>query len=303
MRYLAVSSFLVAALLGAIPACSDEASSTPGSSNGGGGAGDGGNGAGGAAGGPGGAGSGGAASGTPSIYRAAVMADGPVAYWRFGERDGATAKDEVGNAHPGTYFGTTTLGVPGIEAADTAVKLDGTSGCIGVGEFFRFAGQVPFSVEGWVNISTYGAMGTRVVSTEGYPTGIRSGWNLSASYGDTGYPYFDAWNSEGTDNLYTMGAYSSVSKDKGKLPLNEWVYLVGTYTDTSEEVWVNGVLRDKENQSNYPLPNEGTMSLGCASNGSGSIYLGLTGSLDEVAIYDKALTPAQIASHFAARAK
>lgn len=238
---------------------------------------------------------------TTSAYRTAILADSPVAYWRFEEADGTVAKDEIANAHPGTYFGTTQHGAPGISANEKAVKLDGKSGCIGVGEFFRFAGRVAFSVEGWVNISTYGKDGTRVVSTEGFPTGIRSGWSLSASYGDTGFPYFDAWNSEGADNIWTMGAYSSTSKDRGTLPLNEWVYLVGTYTDTSEEIWVNGVLRDKQNQTGNPLPNEGTMSLGCASNGSGNIYLPLTGSLDEVAIYDKALSKAQIEAHFAAR--
>ncbi len=117
-----------------------------------------------------------------SAYHAAVIADGPVAYWRFEEKAGTIAKDEVGNAHPGLYFGGTTLGGAGIEAGGSAVKLDGTSGCIGVGPYFRFAGRVTFSVEGWVNASSYGASGTRVVSTEGFPTGIRSGWNLSATW-------------------------------------------------------------------------------------------------------------------------
>lgn len=238
---------------------------------------------------------------TPSDpYRAAVLADGPVAYWRFEERAGTQAADEVGNAHPGRYFGGVTLGAEGVRGA--AVRLDGTSGCVAVGEVFRFAGRVPFSVEGWVRLTEYGREGTRIASTEGFPTGVRSGWNLSASYGDTGFPYFDAWNSDSMNNQWTMGAYASVSRDRGTLPLNEWAHVVGTYEDTREEVWVNGVRRDRQNQTGLPIPmRQGVLSLGCASDGMGRIYLGIHGALDEVAIYDRVLTEAQITGHYEAR--
>lgn len=242
----------------------------------------------------------GGATGAADAYRAIVLADGPVAYWRFEESAGATARDEVGDAHHGTYLGGASLGAPGILAGSSAVLLDGASGCVSVGEVFRFAGRVPFSVEAWVKVSEYGDEGSRIVSTEGYPTGVRSGWNLSASYGDTGYPYFDAWNSEGEYNIYTMGAYAKVSPEGGLLPLGTWSHIVGTYSDTSEEIWVNGVLRDKENQSDAPLPDEGTLSLGCATDGSGPIYLGLHGALDEVAIYDKVLDEPRINKHYQA---
>ncbi len=231
-------------------------------------------------------------------YRAAVLGDDPVAYWRFEESSGTAAKDEIDNAHPGTYFGSFTLGADGV-GSSRAVGLDGTSACIAVGEYFRFSGSVPFSVEGWVKVTGYGAMGTRLVSTEGFPTGIRSGWNLSASYGDSGYPYFDAWNSDDMPNQWTMGAYSKVSPQDGLLPLNQWSHIVGTYTDTNEVIWVNGVKRDSQNQTNLPMPQkQGVLTIGCASDGDGQIYLGLSGALDEVAIYDKVLTDAQITSHY-----
>lgn len=232
-------------------------------------------------------------------YAQVVLADAPVAYWRFGESTGTLAKDEIGNAHPGTFWGGFELGVPGITAANSAARFDG-SGCVGVGEFFRFPGRVAYSAEGWVKISEYGAEGTRIISTEGYPTGIRSGWNLSASYGDTGYPYFDAWSSEGTDNQYVMGAYSKVSPEQGKLLLDEWNHVVGTFDDEAESVWVNGVLRDRVKQSALARPNQGTFTIGCAGNGSGPVYLGVHGAVDEIAVYDKVLSDAQIAAHYAA---
>lgn len=248
----------------------------------------------------GGSSSGDGAASVEDPYRQTVMTDAPVAYWRLGDPSGAPAKDEMGNAHPGAYYGTVEHAVPGIVAGNGAARFDGSTGCIGVGEYFRFPGRVAFSVEGWVHLTEYGAEGTRMVSTEGFPTGIRSGWNLSASYGDTGYPYFDAWSSEGTDNQYVMGAYSSTSPEQGKLPLGEWSYVVGTVDDEAEEIWVNGVLRNRVRQSTLDRANAGTLTIGCAGSGSGPIYLGARGALDEIAIYDKVLSPERIAAHYAA---
>lgn len=231
-------------------------------------------------------------------YSQAVLKDAPVAYWRFEEASGTSAKNEVGGAPAGTYFGSFKLAAAGIPGGGKAVELDGKTACIGVGQYFRFPGRVAFSAEGWVKITTYGNEGTRILSTEGFPTGIRSGWNLSASYGNTGYPYFDAWSSEGTNNQYVMGAYSSTSPEQGKLPLGEWNHVVGTFTNEAEEIWVNGVLRNRVKQSSLNRANQGTLSLGCASDGSGKVYLPATGSIDEIAIYDKALTKEQIQNHY-----
>jgi len=227
-------------------------------------------------------------------YRTAVLADAPVAYWRFGETSGATARDEIGNAHPGTFYGSYERGVPGITGEDLAASFDGATGCVGIGSFFHFPGRVAFSVEAWVKLSSYGAEGTRIVSTEGVRDGNRSGWNLSASYGDTGYPYFDAWNS----NTWVMGAYSSTSPDDGKLKLGQWSYLVGTFDDAAEEIWVDGVLRNHIKQTSLGRPDDGFLTIGCEGTGSGRIDLAAKGAVDEVAIYDKVLTPAQIANHW-----
>src|SRR5688572_13266587 len=48
-------------------------------------------------------------------YSEAVLADGPLAYWRLGERGGGTATDTMG-AHPGVYLPNTRFGVDGAVA-------------------------------------------------------------------------------------------------------------------------------------------------------------------------------------------
>jgi hypothetical protein len=237
--------------------------------------------------------------GDEAVYANVVLEDDPVGYWRFGESGGTTAIDEVGQAHPGTYHGGFTLGVAGIAGSDGALGLDGASGCVVIGDAFRFAGRVPFSVEAWVKLEAYGEGGTRLVSSEGFPTGIRSGWSLSASYADSGYPYFDAWNSDGEPSVWTMGAYASVSPEHGVVPLGEWAHVVGTYADDREELWVNGIKRDSQDQTGGAIPDaQGTLTIGCAGDGVGlPIYLGVHGAIDEVAIYDRVLGDAEIIEH------
>ncbi len=61
-----------------------------------------------------------------SGYYAAVMADSPISYWRFGETTGLIAIDEIGTID-GAYSSTLTLGVPSLISSEsnTAVSLDG----------------------------------------------------------------------------------------------------------------------------------------------------------------------------------
>ena len=62
-----------------------------------------------------------------SVYRAAVLADSPLAYWRLGETSGTVAHDETGNGHDGTYVGGVTLGQPGALTGDANTAVSSTA--------------------------------------------------------------------------------------------------------------------------------------------------------------------------------
>jgi len=67
----------------------------------------------------------------PISFATAVLADGPIGYWRLGEAPGnANAIDVSGKANNGTYSGGITLGQPGFHGGDTAVLFDGATGRI-----------------------------------------------------------------------------------------------------------------------------------------------------------------------------
>src|SRR5213593_2714324 len=71
---------------------------------------------------------------TPPSYRASVLADHPVAYWRLNEATGAVMADASGNGNDGTYAGAVTLGQPGALTSDgdTAVGFNPTGGAASV---------------------------------------------------------------------------------------------------------------------------------------------------------------------------
>src|SRR6185369_10428119 len=69
---------------------------------------------------------------TPDVtgYATAVLADGPVSYWRLGEAAGTVAADSAGS-RAGTYTGGVTLGQSGALAdLSRSLRLDGSTGYV-----------------------------------------------------------------------------------------------------------------------------------------------------------------------------
>ena len=69
-------------------------------------------------------------------FQATVLADNPIAYWRFGETSGTTAVNlgAIGSAVDGTYEGGVTLGAGGLVTGDTntAASFDGSSDYVSI---------------------------------------------------------------------------------------------------------------------------------------------------------------------------
>jgi hypothetical protein len=224
----------------------------------------------------------------PERYPAAVLYDGPVAYWRLGERPGAPAvEDATGHAHRGAYSATgVTLGVPGaIEGdGDGALLLDGTSGSVAFGDLFDFPASSPFSLEAWVKPDVRDAEYRRIFSKEASDPRGRQGYSvkIQATYGLQADRVADDVVTLLRDDTVGTAAYHHV---------------VTTFDGQTLTLYVDGRLSDQK-PSAYPLPDVSVaFVVGKASNGSHS-YFG--GSLDELAVYDRALPAARVAAHFAA---
>src|SRR4030095_15904336 len=206
-------------------------------------------------------------------YPAQVVADGAVAYWRLGETSGTTANDSIGSAH-GTIGAGITLNQPGALAEGTPAMQGNASGTAVVTCPVVTLGSV-FSIEFWIKQRVDPAANSRICGVFGAP-------NVS---------FQSASGSPRQLNFFPMGANLAAV---GALSLGVWTYIVGTVDGAQGRLYVNGVL------ANGPTATTGTPAPAVFTFLGGQ-SVNFDGWMDEVAIYPTALTPAQIAAHYAAR--
>jgi hypothetical protein len=93
------------------------------------------------------------------------------------------------------------------------------------------------------------------------------------------------------------GSAVGVDLTGGVAPLNTYTHVVAVWSGTAATLYVNGALADDTiDPSGNGVYNASTSAIfTVAATDSGSPY---AGSVDEVALYGTALTPAKILSHF-----
>jgi hypothetical protein len=224
------------------------------------------------------------AGGASSTYRDVVLADAPVGYWRLGEAAGAQAADEVAPAHDGMYVGAVSLGEQGAIAGDpdTAARFDGISGQVVIGDYLDFPDTDAFSVEAWIDPDDVQAAVCCSMIVSKQTTPMDDGWQI----GIAEVPQVVFVAREVDPSFENAG---------GLLPVGKWVHVVGTYDSTTMRVYIDGVEVDAVPSSVLLSDHAAPLKIG--SRDDGEIYAGL---IDEVAVYDHALTPERVLAHHVA---
>lgn len=226
-------------------------------------------------------------------YAAAVLADGPIAYWRFNNdvTPGATNSGTLGAAANGTYNGDAFPGsqaprppaFAGFENNNTALQLDGTGDFVGTVAGF-LNGKTNVTVSGWIRRN--GPQNNR--------TGL-FGQNDLIEFGYINNSTLQLW----VDNFAGPVDVPNPFPDLG------WVHVAFTLNGTQMKVYTNGFLAGT---TALPSSNYGTTSYPFNIGGGGVFDDGaangnfFNGQIDEVAVFDRELTAQQIANHFAATA-
>jgi hypothetical protein len=220
-------------------------------------------------------------------YRAAVLADRPIGYWRFEELSGRVAKDELG-LHDGTYLDEPTLGASGVIPETRAVEFP-SGGIARVdipGDVFRFAGGAPFTIEVWAKprvFKNYQWLG----GTDAVVGGARSGWALTVN--DAGLARYESFVPPAT-------LIRGLVQDTQPLTIGVFQHLVWTFDGTVGRVYVNAAFRGEETWTSSAT-NSGNLVMGCLRQ-DGTFAHCLDGwTLDELAIYDVQLTRARLQVH------
>ncbi len=223
---------------------------------------------------------------TASPYTDVVLGDNPVSYWRLGESGGSTAFDSAGT-HDAAYSGTINYNEPGAIVGDTDTAVD-LAGGYAVKSWTAELNTPVFTVESWVRADLIDVnwrtpyMNRWVDSSSGSPLCYGSNF-----YKDQTNHNWEFWIGRGS----TTPGFASLNGPQ--VEEGEWTHLVGSYDGTTMRFHVNGELVGSATITYEPVPTDkSTFKIG---TGAASWI----GGMDEMAYYDTALTPEQVAIHHA----
>lgn len=253
-----------------------------------------------------------------SVYEDVVRSDGPLVYFRFEEASG-TAIDAVSNTPQGSIFtytsGVSVQGGAGLQqgvgsfapALGNAIRFAGTPNGKN-GGYVRFAnspllafdGTAPFSVELWASVTfADNSFGYLISNSKDTDMGSDGYWIAAGK---------DANNDD--DDVYAGRAWQTNGSEVGYTAFNAGNphHYVFTYDGSRTKLYVDGdtdACGSAECTVNGPLSAsfDSELIIGGSWNGQdGDFYNGgfVNGMIDEVAVYDYALTPQQIAAHLQA---
>jgi len=191
-----------------------------------------------------------------------------MAAYAFNEGTGSSVPDASGHGNSGTLSNTTwtTSGKYG-----NALAFNGTSATVNIPDSASLHLTTGMTLEAWV-----------------YPTNVAGAWRDVIMKGSDEY-YLEATSSAGppaTGGKTIGGALTGSSA----LPANTWSHLAGTYDGTTLRLYVNGAEVASRAQTGSIATTTNPLQIG------GDSFFGqyFQGMIDEVRVYNRALTPAEI---------
>jgi len=227
-------------------------------------------------------------------YAQAVLADNPTQYWRLGETSGTRAVN-IASSIDGTYNGPT-LGqagprpslYPGLESDNKAPDFDGTDDRVESNS--ALATMTQWTLEAWAKPDVLEHSKTIL-------TNDRGGYNDDVLFGlapeTAGHSPANRWaviHQESTTHNRT------IVSNPVDLSADQWYHVVATSDGDELCLYVNGQLTGSQARQGDDLDfARATTWIGANPNG---IIRFFDGTLDEVAVYDRALGADEVLHHF-----
>jgi hypothetical protein len=210
------------------------------------------------------------------------LTDDQVAHWRFDDGVGDVVTDSSGNGRDGAITGTTWTWVSG--------KFGGALHFTGNGQVAVTVPAFPqatlsYSVAAWLRVEMldvdFDNPNPTLATTE---TPLVGGWSLNAVVGPPPGNYAFVY--------YGGAGAQDVAAECACFDVGPWVHLVGVVDaeTSSSTLYVNGVMQDRVSPAPAIPPGDRTLRMGRAST-QGRL---LTGALDDMVIYSRALVPEEI---------
>ena len=207
---------------------------------------------------------------------------GLVGLWSFNGADiqGSLALDRSGNGNNGTITGA----IPTIGKVGQALKLDGSNGeieCVSVGAPSSLNNLSQISISAWIYAKSAGDFGRGVILNKS---------NFEAN----------GWKFEFGSYRFTVDYDTRLMAYATRPSLNEWHHVVvvwnGSQTSSEVKFYTDGILVNHTSDQDGSGSRKGDQGQGVviSSMGCSSTSRKFDGKIDEVRVYDSALTAEEI---------
>jgi PKD repeat protein len=195
---------------------------------------------------------------------------GLVAAYTFDENSGSTVGDSSGNSNAGTITSATWTNAGRYGGA---LVFNGSNSLVTINDSASLDLTTAMTLEAWV-----------------YPAAV-GGWRDVIYKGTDDIYYLEGSSDTGAPAFGGKYAFSPL-RGTSTLGLNTWTHLAGTYDGTTMTLYVNGVAVASQPQTGPISTSTGPLTIG------GDALYGqyFAGRIDEVRIYNRALSAAEIQS-------
>jgi glucose/arabinose dehydrogenase len=212
-----------------------------------------------------------------ATYTAAQAPVGLVGAWGFNETSGTTVNDSSGTGNNGTMSGAGVTRTPAGKYGG-GLSFNGSSGNVTVPYSASFSFSSSYTLEAWVNPTALSGYQTVLIKevTGGCAYWLQTTGNKIAS------GFANSGCSEWVSGTPTV-------------PLNQWSHLAAVFDDSANtyNLYLNGTAILTATTSLAPVPNTQALVFG-QSACSGCGYERWRGLIDDVRIYNRALTATEI---------
>jgi len=216
----------------------------------------------------------------PDMY--AVNTSNISAWWKMDETTGISVVDSLGRGNNGTWGNSTVTNITTVTGKfDNGFQFNGTGSYINFGNTSTTdIVNNDMSIEAWINPNSTSGLQAIVGK-------IQFGTNSWGLYQNTDQFWFQ-WRGAGGDS-----SISSAIKYKA----HEWNYVVATRTVTTNRLYVNGMLQPTTStNAQIPATTAFNFTIGERTNNTHDYFF--NGSVDNVAIYTRALNSSEIVSRY-----
>jgi hypothetical protein len=220
-----------------------------------------------------------------SFTTAAATPAGLIAAYSFSEGTGTTVADLSGKGHTGTISNATwtTSGKYG-----NALSFNGTNALVTINDAADLDLTTGMTLEAWVQPTANATFWSAAIAKE----------QPSDPANDVAYALYTADGGSKPPSVHGLfgsgGGADKTAVGTSNLTLNTWVHLAGTYDGTALRLYVNGALVATKAQTGSMTATTGALRIG--GDFSKEYFTGL---IDEVRVYNRALSQTEIQTDMA----